>query len=59
MGGALAYLHSLSSRVWAKANLVNYYIRKFRAGISRAKSKAYKSWVAQSKTMLPLKHKIF
>lgn len=57
--GALAYLHSLSGRVWSKPNLVNYYIRKFRAGISRAKSKAYKSWVAQSKTMLPLKHKIF
>lgn len=52
--GALSYLHSLQGKVWSKSNLVNYYIRKFRAGVSRAKSKAYKSWVAQSKTMLPV-----
>lgn len=54
--GALSKLHSMVGKVWAKPNLTNFYIRKFTAGISRAKSKTYKSWVAQSKTMLPKRY---
>lgn len=51
--GALARIHGMAGRVWANPNLVQYHTSKFRAGISRAKSKTYKSHVAQSKTMLP------
>lgn len=51
--GALMRIHSMAGRVWANPQLVSYHASKFRAGISRAKSKMYKSHVAQSKTMLP------
>lgn len=52
--GALYRLHSMSGRSWARPEMVNYYLRRFRAGISRAKSKFYKSYVAQSKSVLPV-----
>ena len=51
--GALARIHAMAGRVWANPQLVDYHARKFRAAISRAKSKLYKSYIAQSKTMLP------
>lgn len=52
--GALARIHAMAGRVWANPQLVAYYQSKFRAAISRAKSKFYKSYIAQSKTMLPV-----
>lgn len=52
--GALARLHAMAGRVWANPQLVSFHQSKFRAGISRAKSKMYKSHVTQSKTMLPV-----
>ena len=52
--GALARIHAMVGRVWADPSLVPYYQSKFRASISRAKSKMYKSYIAQSKTMLPV-----
>lgn len=52
--GALARIHAMMGRVWANPQLVTYYQSKFRAAISRAKSKMYKSYIAQSKTMLPV-----
>ena len=52
--GALARIHAMMGRSWANPQLVSYYQSKFRASISRAKSKMYKSYVAQSKTMLPV-----
>lgn len=51
--GALYRIHSMAGRVWANPGIVQLHYSKFRAGISRAKSKMYKSHVAQSKTMLP------
>lgn len=51
--GALARIHAMLGRVWANPQMVAYYKSTFRAGISRAKSKMYKSYIAQSKTMLP------
>lgn len=52
--GALARIHAMVGRVWANPQLVTYYQSKFRAAISRAKSKFYKSYISQSKTMLPV-----
>ena len=52
--GALARIHAMMGRVWANPQLVTYYQSKFRAAISRAKSKMYKSYIAQSKSMLPV-----
>ena len=52
--GALYRLHSMSDKSWARPEMVNYYLRRFRAGISRAKSKFYKSHVVQSKGILPV-----
>jgi hypothetical protein len=52
--GALARIHAMMGRVWANPQLVTYYQSKFRAAISRAKSKMLKSYVAQSKSMLPV-----
>ena len=52
--GALARIHAMVGRVWANPQLVSHYQSKFRAAISRAKSKFYKSYIAQSKTMLPV-----
>ena len=51
--GALSRIHAMLGRVWANPQMVSYYKSIFRAGISRAKSKMYKSYIAQSKTMLP------
>ena len=51
--GALARIHAMAGRVWADPQLVDFHSKKFRAAISRAKSKLYKSYIAQSKTMLP------
>ena len=53
--GALYRLHSMSGKSWARPEMVNYYLRRFRAGISRAKSKFYKSHVWQSKSVLPVR----
>lgn len=50
--GALARLNAMSGSVWSKPEMVGYYTRRFRAGISRAKSKVMKSYVTQSKTMI-------
>lgn len=52
--GALYRLHSMSNKSWARPEMVNYYLRRFRAGISRAKSKFYKSHTWQSKSVLPV-----
>lgn len=52
--GALARLHAMKGKVWAMPDMVAYYIRLFREGISRARSKAAKSWLQDSKTMLPV-----
>lgn len=52
--GALMKLHAMQGRSWADPTMVAYHTRKFRAEISRAKSKMYKSYIAQSKTMLPV-----
>lgn len=52
--GALYRLHAMSGKSWSRPEMVSYYIRKFTAGISRAKSKFYKSHVAQSKSVLPV-----
>lgn len=54
--GALARLHAMAGRVWANPQLVSFHQSKFRAGISRAKSKMYKSNVTQSKTMLSVEY---
>ncbi len=51
--GALARLLGMPSRVWGNLSMVPYYTSQFRAGISRAKSKMYKSHTTQSKRMLP------
>lgn len=48
--GALAILYAMTGKIWARPELVTHHARKFRASISRAKSKAYKSWVPQSLT---------
>lgn len=56
--GALARIHAMLGRVWANPQLVSYYKSIFRSGISRAKSKMYKSYIAQSKTMLPKEYSI-
>lgn len=41
--GALAKLHAMSSRTWADPNVVNFHYRKYRRGLSRARSKALRS----------------
>lgn len=51
--GALYRLHAMAGRVWADPTVVAYHTRRFRDGVSRAKSKVVKSWTTQSKTMLP------
>lgn len=52
--GALARLHAMKGKVWATPELVNHYTRIFREGISRARSKSAKSWLQESKVMLPV-----
>lgn len=52
--GALARLHAMSGKIWANPEMVNYYNKIFREGISRARSKSAKSWLQESKTMLPV-----
>lgn len=53
--GALARLHAMKQKDWAIPELVSYYQRNFKEGISRAKSKSDKSWLRESKNMLPVK----
>lgn len=53
--GALAKLHAMKQKDWAIPDLVSYYDRVFKAGISRARSKSEKSWLKESKNMLPIK----
>ena len=50
--GALAKLMAMKGKIWAQEALVPFYDRQFRAGISRARSKSYKSWQQGSKEML-------
>lgn len=52
--GALAKLHAMKGKVWAMPEMVTYYTKLFREGVSRARSKAAKSWLQESKTMLPV-----
>lgn len=52
--GALARLHAMKDKVWALPELVGHYTKAFREGISRARSKSAKSWLQESKTMLPV-----
>lgn len=52
--GALARLHAMSGKIWATPELVSHYTKIFREGISRARSKSAKSWLQESKTMLPV-----
>lgn len=49
--GALAILKAMAGRVWADPNLVSYHRNEFRAGISRAKSAAQKSYQVLSRSM--------
>lgn len=51
--GALKRLLAMKGRVWADSSLVQYYHNIFYAGISQAKSKMHKSWVTQSKSVIP------
>lgn len=41
--GALARLHAMAGNIWADPSLVKYHRKKFRHGISKAKSKELKS----------------
>lgn len=41
--GALARLHAMAGRPWAKEKLVSYHMRMFRLGMARARSKSIKS----------------
>lgn len=52
--GALARLHANKNKVWAITELVQYYQHMFKDGITRAKSKAAKSWLKESKNILPV-----
>lgn len=52
--GALAKLHAMKGKVWAMPEMVSYYTKLFREGVSRARSKAAKSWLQESKQMLPV-----
>ncbi len=50
--GALAKLHAMSNKIWAVPSLAEYYNRKFREGMSKAASKAEKSWQRETKSMI-------
>lgn len=50
--GALSKLMAMKGKIWAQEALVGFYDRQFRAGISRARSKATKSWQQGTKDML-------
>lgn len=52
--GALAKLHAHAGKVWAQPSLVSHYTKLYRDGISRARSKASKSWLRESKNVLPV-----
>lgn len=52
--GALARLHAHAGKVWAQPSLVAHYTKLYRDGISRARSKASKSWLRESKNILPV-----
>lgn len=52
--GALAKLHANADKVWAQTALVSHYTKVYRDGITRAKSKASKSWLRESKNVLPV-----
>lgn len=51
--GVLAKLHAIPGKVWSNPQIVNFCTAKYRTGISRARSKVAKSYVTQSKSMLP------
>ena len=52
--GALAKLHASKEKVWAIPELVSYYTKIYRDGIPRARSKATKSGLRESKDILPV-----
>lgn len=52
--GALAKLHASKEKVWAIPELVPYYTKLYRDGVSRARSKASKSGLRESKDILPV-----
>lgn len=52
--GALAKLHASKDKVWAMPELVSYYTKLYRDGISRARSKTLKSGLRESKNILPV-----
>lgn len=51
--GTLARLHAMANRVWADPSLVAFHDQQYRAGLSRAKTRAMKSLLTIGKTMLP------
>lgn len=51
--GALAKLHA-NDKVWAQPAMVQYYTKIYRDGVSRARSVAAKSWLRESKNILPV-----
>lgn len=51
--GALAKLHA-NEKVWAQPAMVQHYTKIYRDGVSRARSVAAKSWLRESKNILPV-----
>lgn len=50
--GVLSKLHGMSMKPWAEPQLVTFHYRKYRNGLTRAKSKAHKSRQGQVKTTI-------
>ena len=51
--GALSRLHAMSGKTWADTGMVAYHRRKFRDGLSRAKSKALRSRQSVPRRIIP------
>ena len=51
--GALMRLHTMPGKVWANPQIVSLYRGKYRDGITRAKSRAMKSFARQGKNAQP------
>ncbi len=50
--GALARLHAMANKTWADPRVVQYHNRKYRSGLSRARSKSLKSWQGAAPTKI-------
>lgn len=50
--GALAKLHAMANKTWADSRVVQYHYRKYRNGLSRARSKSIKSWQGAVQTKI-------